>query len=328
MSEEVGPMTDDQLAEGGRLFMQPFVDHGVTKDDYQIIRQDPAFKALLQGPGDYVRRFIAQRDSVSSYLCVNALPQYHAKANTALAYDWSKRGSEETRLALIARAFVGAGLGITDVTLVDSVVAMPAWQTCLVVSPIDLLRQQGIDPEKEITPKRYCRLVKPLCHALPGVQVWDYLNGQMGSDGARLEEQTLAAWLTLPTTQEKGQPLIVRRMSVNPAIWFDCNGTICNLAPLHTPKVFANLPVSNKVKRVLPGDLIMATSLFHGEPHLIAQIKAGTCPRSDIPGTEIRYDGRWSIRPYLRRYDDEAWLYNYCARNASGGFGSVGAAGE
>lgn len=329
MSEINEPITEPQQLALGRLFAQPYVDHGVTKDDFQErVQTDPEFAQLLQLNGGYVRRFVARRDAVSPYLLVNELPQYHTKANNALVYDWSRRGSEDVRLELVARALIGAGLGITDVVLTDSVVAMPAWQSCLVVSPIDLLRQQGIDPEK-VEPKQYCRLVKPLCHALPGVQVGVYLDGCISGNGAQLEAETLAAWLTLPTTQEKGAPLIVRRMAVNPAVWFDHNGTIYNFAPLHTPSVFATLPTTNKVKRVLPGDLIVATSLYLGEPHLIDQIMAGTCPRSDIPGTETRCDGQWSDRPYLSRYDGEAWLdYSYYAGDASEGFGSIGCAWE
>ncbi|MEI6477615.1 MAG: hypothetical protein WCO52_01340 [bacterium] len=320
-------MTQGQLDEVGRLFAQPFVDHGITVDDYQIVRQDPAFKALLQGPGEYVRKFIVRRDSVSSYLFVDALPESgYTKANTTLTYDWSKRGSEDDRLGNIAKA-VKAAFGINDVVLTNSVVAMPAWQTCLVVSPVDLLLQMGLDPAS-VKNTDYCKLVASLMNQLAGVKPTDYVNTCLATEAARLEAETLKAWLAVPTTQEKGQPLIVRRMAVNPAIWLDHEGTAYSFAPLHTPALFANLPVSNKVKKVLPGDMVVAASLLIGEPHLVDQIKAGACPRIDVPGTELRDDGSWSGRPCVDRDGSEAWIDFYFAVAAVDFFGSLGCAWE
>lgn len=271
---------------------------------------------------------VSQSDVVSPHLFVDELPKNYVPANTDRVHDWSQRAREEDRLASIARAFICAGLGITGVELVDSVIAKSPWPSCLIVTPVDLLRQQGIDPEKRIKPERYCRLADPPCHAIRGVMVVDHLDDCLSYNGARLDSETLTAWLTLPTTQEKGAPLIIRRMAVCPSIRFDCDGTICNIAPLHAPNMFANLSAMNVIKRVLPGDLIVAATLFIGEDHLIPQVRDGTCPWSDIPGTKVCFGGFWSDRPRLDASPTGVWLGSDEDVYSNKDFGPVGCAWE
>lgn len=330
------PMTEGQLKEAGQLLTKPFVDHGVTDVDYQeVILRDPDFKGLLQASGDYVRRFIARRDSVVPYLFANALPSSgFEKANTALTYDWSKRENEDARLKQIA-ALYGKAYGIGDVVLEDNVVNMPAWQTCLVVLLPDLAIQRGVDPEilaDERHAQKYVELVRPLCDSFDPLKQTDWFKGCLKKDGAKANEKSLESYLAMIAAQkkrqEKGKALIVRRMAVNPAIWFEVDGVQYSFAPIHTPALFAGLPFGNKVKKVLPGDLVITTTLLAGEPHLVHQIKAGTCPRIDQPGTDLR-DGRsWSFRPYVDRFGSEAWIGNYFTGNAYGYFGSLGCAWE
>ena len=322
-------MTQAQLAEVGRLFAKPFIHHNITREEYRDLRQDPAFQALLQGFGDYLQRIPArrsapQREADPRHLIAKLLPANYAAANTHLDPGYTKRGSEEDCLAAIAQAF--SGLGISRVVLKDSVVPVAAWPTGLIVSPVDLLRQQGIDPEKAIKDADYCRLVKLLCGALSGVQIGYHLTNSMISGGARLEEETLKAWLSLPTTQEKGAPLIVHRMAVNYAIWFNVDGRLYSFAPMHVPGVLANLPDTNEVRRVFPGDLIVAASLLIGQPDLVGQISRGTCPGSYIPGTELPSGREWPSCPCLNRVSGEVCLYDNFADEVDGHIGSFGCA--
>ena len=330
------PMTEGQLKEAGQLLTKPFVDHGVTDVDYQeVILRDPDFKALLQASGDYVRRFIARRDSVTSYLFANSLPESgYTAANTNLAFNWSKRGSEDERLARIVDLY-GRAYGIKDVVVEDCVVDMPAWPIGLFVLTPHLALQRGVDPDllaDEKHSRKHTELVRPLCDSSTWLKQGDWFQGCLKKDGSKANAKSYEALLGFTSgmekRQEKGAPLIVCRMAFNPAIWFDVAGTQYSFAPLHTPELFANLPVGNKVKKVLPGDLVMATTLLAGDSDIVNQIRAGTCPRIDIPGTDLRDDGSWSGRPCVYGGDSGAWLVYNFADNADGDFGSLGCAGE
>lgn len=319
----VGEMiTDLQVEEHINRFSMTIRE--LSRDEYNAVREDEDYKNLARQLDGKIQRIVNRRFPLGASLPLNSLNGLrHTEANTSLFYDWSNRDSEEERYERL-KAYCGTHLGISSFELTPTGPQdVPGWQQILVISPVDLavyLRSDIVGTKSQHA-KAYCDLARPLVTEIIGLQKSDYIrNDCLGKDGARLEANTARQWQSLSDPQQPGLPLKVRRMSVNPATWFGYDGTQYSVAPINVRLLANHLTVGSKVRSAACGDLITLASLLVGEPQISDQIALGTCPRIDVPGTELRGGLGWSHCPRVFRNEGVAWLCGVYAADAYGGF--------
>lgn len=313
------PLSDDQLTEHKDRFAKPINELGLDSDDYDLFRADPASDQALQTLYGLARRVRGQGLALRTALPITTLPDSgRVKANCTLIYDYTPRLEEEARYELL-KASVSHAYGITECDLRDVGPEVPNWLRVLVIPPVGLHRQIGLDPKKA---EDYCTAARPLVQLLPALKRTDFINGCLEKDGARFEANTHTIWSQLSGAQEKGKPLQIFRMSVNPAARYTHGGEVHSLATMHTSAI-TEFPEGSPVRKVAPGDLIIYASLAITEPYIQDQIGAGTCPRIDIPGTDLRDDEGWALRPICGRYDWSAFLGRGWHGGAIADYGSL-----
>lgn len=320
------PITNPQIEEHILRFAKPLRDHGITKHEYGLLREDQAYKYLASQFRLLCRRIEERRNPLGFSLPLNTLEgQRYVPANLDLFYEWDRRLSEEERYERV-KAYFRTHLDITAFDLVKSgSQSLPGWPLVLVISPVDLALHLGVDifgAEKQQS-KAYCDLARLITLEIPSLKKSNEIHNDLGRGGARLEVNTCQQWQSLPDQQLKGQPLKVRRMSVNPATWFGFDNAQYSISPMEARTLVNHLPTNSKARRAACGDLVVFSSLVLGEPHLLDQIADSAGPKIDIPGTELDAGLDWSRCPRCNQGSVESWLDSYSAAFADGCNGSL-----
>lgn len=309
---------DAQLDDPLKDVLGLLAGHSVTDEEYQALREHPLVtrgKAAYLGGLD---KAIALIRRITPFIKIADLPTNNTKANTALEFRWEP-DSDQVCLERI-RAFFNGFSKVSELKVIEHpVLTLSAWPMTYVISPVDALLWLGLDPSeflKEDPAKidkkaveRYCEFLRHLSK-MPGLELGSYYQGAIKKDGAIPHPDCLRAWMKFgDSEQESGsEVLFVHHMPVNPAVWFDVEGETYSIAPIHTPKIINDLPVSNRMKQVAVGDMIAVGTFLATYPFVLTQIAAGTCPRIDVAGTKLRGDGGWSGCPGVYQRGSRAYL--------------------
>lgn len=319
--------TDFQFNELARLVKEPYLKFGLTRKEWDELRQDEGHKALIHAHYLYMERLAVRRNPLGFSLPLDTLEGLrHAPANTSLFYSTADRLSRDDRYDRVTD-FFRRHANVSSFELVETGPQdVPGWLDLLVVSPVDLARYLGYDifGIESQHAAAYCTMARPLTVEIPGISKGDYLRGCLKDDGSRLKKATADLWGQVPHQQESKQPLKIRLVSGNPATWWGYDGTQYAVAPMHVQDLCARLPVGSPIKSGICADLVAYASVAVAETWMTEQIAAGTGPRNDIVGTELRGGGEFSRCPRCGRCDVRAWLYGDGGAGCAGGsFGAV-----
>lgn len=290
-----------------------------TAADFQVMRQDPAFKRTLEeattGIEAYVRGFVNLRMCRQSSL---QLRRHLWSGESGLvvkrqAFDWLGQDTEEKRfkrVEIMIRNVFGVPVVLQDHVPPDSI-----WPSALGVLTTDLARQRSEDPEKLDNPLRYSALIRPVLERgrCPRLRTTSLMERCLQEEKPlRLAPLALESMLTQPSTQEKGAPLIIRRLAVNPAVRFKMGTEFVTFEPRSAIDLLGPLPEGSPVKVAAAGDVLMVLTFLTGELSIVKQLNAKTCPGIEAAATLL----------YHEEADNNYSPWSYCA-SAQGSKGRV-----
>lgn len=297
LNEIAGPKQVKKMTE--RFFR--IMPKMLTVSEVNEILCDEEFADWLENY--LLRRYIVRREVLNLAIPLRRLPKLTGnvaadrimEACEDYRFEINNRASEEIRFSRLT-AFISEQCGIDSFELIPTGRAIPGWLSTYLISPVDLCLQQGLDPS---VPEEYTQAILSLLGRwLPKDHdqvygVASYIIDNM----VELESLALNRWINLPSRQDKGAPLKIRKVYVSP-VRFRVGRKLYCFSPGYIPNLMENLEIDGN--KLVSADLVAAICLLASEPEIVNTAKENLTMSLSIAGTKFNSRDKIDIERHGR----------------------------